>query len=80
MGMSGVRNLKAWALLMAALTVSVPMAVVLASPAQAATLRVTNTVDSGAGSLRRAINDANTTTGVADTIHFDLGPSATITL
>jgi predicted outer membrane repeat protein len=36
--------------------------------------------DSGAGSLRQAIINANTTTGVADTINFDLGSAATITL
>jgi hypothetical protein len=70
------------ALLMAvALAASVVIAaVVLASPAQAATYTVTNNADSGAGSLRQAIIDANTTTGVADTINFDLGSAATITL
>src|SRR5215211_5487296 len=70
------------ALLMgAALAASVVMAaVVLASPAWAASLTVTNNADSGAGSLRQAIIDANATTGVADTINFDLGSSATITL
>src|SRR5215217_2364555 len=70
------------ALLMgAALAASVVMAaVVLASPAWAATYTVTNNADSGAGSLRQAIVDANATTGVADTINFDLGSAATITL
>jgi hypothetical protein len=73
------------ALLMgAALAASVLMAaVVLASPAWAATYTGINTNDSGAGSLRQAIIDANTSTGVADTINFDprsLGSSATITL
>src|SRR5215216_4446356 len=70
------------ALLMgAALAASVVMAaVVLDSPAVAATYTVTNNADSGAGSLRQAIIDANTTTGVADTINFELGSSATITL
>src|SRR5215217_3949363 len=69
------------ALLMAALAASVVMAaVVLASPAWAATYTVTNTNDSGAGSLRQAIIDSNTTTDVADTINFDLGSAATITL
>src|SRR5215210_976541 len=70
------------ALLMgAALAASVVMAaVVLASPAWAATYTVTTNADSGAGSLRQAIIDANTTTGVADTINFSLGSSATILL
>src|SRR5215210_3741882 len=70
------------ALLMgAALAASVVMAaVVLASPAWAATYTVTTNADSGAGSLRQAIIDTNTTTGVADTINFDLGSAATITL
>ena len=68
-------------LMAAALAASVVMAVVvLASPAWAATYTVTNNADSGAGSLRQAIIDANTTTGVADTINFSLGSSATITL
>ena len=70
------------ALLMgAALAASVVMAlVVLASPAWAATYTVKNNADSGAGSLRQAIINANTTTGVADTINFELGSAATITL
>jgi hypothetical protein len=70
------------ALLMgAALAASVVMAaVVLASPAWAATYTVTNDADSGAGSLRQAMIDADSTTGVADTINFDLGSAATITL
>jgi hypothetical protein len=55
-------------------------AMVLASPAWAATYTVINTNDSGAGSLRQAIIDANADTGVADTINFDLGSAATITL
>jgi hypothetical protein len=46
------------------------MAVVLASPpVRAATLTVTNTNDSGAGSLRQAMIDANAT-GAADTVGF----------
>src|SRR5215207_4936397 len=68
-------SLLAWAVLAASV-----MMVVLASPAWAATYTVTNTADSGAGSLRQAIIDANTTTGVADTINFELGSAATITL
>jgi hypothetical protein len=81
MGMSAVRNLKVWAvLLMAALAVSVLMAVVLASPAQATTFPVTNTNDSGEGSLRQAISDANASAG-EDTINFDPSLSGqTITL
>ena len=81
MGMSGARNLKAWAaLLMAALAASVLMAVVLASPAQAAPFSVTNTADSGEGSLRQAISDADAGAG-EDTINFDPSLSGqTITL
>ncbi len=54
---------------------------VLASvqPADAADFTVTNTNDAGAGSLRQAILDANTTPG-ADTILFDAGVTGTITL
>jgi CSLREA domain-containing protein len=64
-------------------------AVVLASPAQAAILAVNSTADtddgactsdSGGCTLREAINAANSSSGVADTITFDLGPLATITL
>ena len=58
-------------LMAAALAASVVMAVVLASPAWAATYTVNTTADSGEGSLRQAIIDANTSTGVADTINFD---------
>src|SRR5918998_2835936 len=66
----------------AALAASVVMAVVvLSSPAWAAAYTVTNNADSGAGSLRQAIIDANTSTGVADTINFDQSLSGqTITL
>src|SRR5215208_8297401 len=68
-------------LLAAALAASVLMAVVvLASPAWAATYTVKKNTDSGPGSLRQAIIEANSTTGVADTINFDLGSAATITL
>jgi hypothetical protein len=49
------------------LTVMALMVVVLASPAQAATFTVTVTNDSGAGSLRQAILDANAAAG-EDTI------------
>ncbi len=45
--------------------------VLLARPAHAATFTVTNTNDSGTGSLRQAINDANARIG-ADTIIFDI--------
>jgi CSLREA domain-containing protein len=74
----------------AALAASVVIAaVVLASPAWAATYTVNSTADtddgactsvSGGCTLREAINAANTTSGVADTINFDLGSAATITL
>jgi hypothetical protein len=81
MGMSAVRNLKVWApLLMVALAASVLMAVVIAAPAQAAPFSVTNTADSGEGSLRQAISDANASAG-EDTINFDPSLSGqTITL
>ena len=79
--MREVRNLEARAaLLMAALAASVLMAVVLAAPAQAAPFSVTNTADSGEGSLRQAISDANASAG-EDTINFDPSLSGqTITL
>jgi len=68
--------------MLAALAASVMMVVVLASQAQAATYTVANTNDSGPGSLRQAILDANASSGVADTIDFDLSLSGpqTITL
>ncbi|MCA9431079.1 MAG: hypothetical protein KC940_11280, partial [Candidatus Omnitrophica bacterium] len=40
--------------------------------AMAATLTVTTTADSGAGSLRQAILDANASTGVLDVIQFNI--------
>src|SRR5215217_8576674 len=69
-------------LMAAALAASIVIAaVVLASPAWAATYTVKNNADSGEGSLRQAIIDADTTTGVADTINFDPALSGqTITL
>jgi len=55
-------------------------ALVLAPEAGAATTyTVTNTADSGAGSLRQALDDANSNAG-ADVIVFDAGASGTITL
>src|SRR4051812_32983019 len=59
------------------------MMVILASQAQAASYTVANTNDSGEGSLRQAILDANASSGVADTIDFDhpaLSGPQTITL
>ncbi len=50
-----------------------------APAAEAATFTVTNTNDSGAGSLRQAIEDANADTA-ADTIVFQAGVTGTITL
>jgi cysteine-rich repeat protein/predicted outer membrane repeat protein len=56
----------------------VSLSIILAAPASyAATFSVTNTDDSGAGSLRQAITDANAD-AVADVITFDV--SGTITL
>jgi predicted outer membrane repeat protein len=54
--------------------------ITLSFPASAATYTVTNLNDSGAGSLRQAILDANATLGVADTIEFDPSVTGTITL
>ena len=55
-------------------------ALVLAPQAGAATtFTVTNTADSGAGSLRQAIDDANSNAG-ADLIVFDASAAGTITL
>ena len=55
-------------------------ALVLAPQAGAATTyTVTNTADSGAGSLRQAIDEANSNAG-ADIIVFDAGSAGTITL
>ncbi|HEY2295942.1 MAG TPA: choice-of-anchor Q domain-containing protein [Thermoanaerobaculia bacterium] len=51
----------------------------LAAPAEAATFNVTNLNDSGAGSLRQAVLDANAAAG-ADTITFQAGLTGTITL
>ena len=49
------------------------------TPAAAATFQVTNLNDSGAGSLRDALFDANTLAG-ADTVTFQAGLTGTITL
>ncbi|MFK7908082.1 MAG: hypothetical protein AB8B69_23325, partial [Chitinophagales bacterium] len=46
------------------------------SPANAATFTVSNTDDSGAGSLRQAILDANSTAG-ADVIEFSTSGTLT---
>jgi hypothetical protein len=54
-------------------------AVLLASPAGAATFTVTTTDDRGIGSLSQAITDANASPG-ADTIEFAPGTTGTITL
>lgn len=51
----------------------------LAPQAEAATFTVNNTADSGAGSLRQAIEDANGAAG-ADTVLFQAGVTGTITL
>jgi uncharacterized membrane protein len=64
-----IRRLSLLALL-ALLAVLIP----LARPARAATLTVTTTADSGPGSLRQAILDANASTG-GDTIAFNIPTS-----
>jgi IPT/TIG domain/S-layer homology domain len=62
-------------------TPGIAIAVVLvASVVSAATYTVTNTNDSGAGSLRQAITDANGTPGVADTIAFNIPGSGVHTI
>ena len=52
----------------------------LASTTGAAPFTVENTNDSGAGSLRQAILDANASNGTADTIVFDINGPITISL
>lgn len=47
------------------------MVIVVAARTRAAIYVVTNTNDSGPGSLRRAIDDANASAGL-DSIHFDI--------
>src|SRR5215208_6866921 len=76
-------------LMLSALVASV-VAVVLVSPVQAADPLMVNssadtadsacTTDAGGCTLREAINAANGSSGVADTINFNLGSTATITL
>jgi hypothetical protein len=66
--------------MLAALAASVLTAVLVSPPARAATYTVTNTNDSGAGSLRQAIIEANASGGVTDTINFDLNQLEVITL
>ncbi|MFY9824168.1 MAG: choice-of-anchor Q domain-containing protein [Thermoanaerobaculia bacterium] len=51
----------------------------LGTPAEAATFTVTNLNDSGAGSLRQAISDANNAAG-PDVVTFQAGLTGTITL
>jgi hypothetical protein len=46
--------------------------ILLTAGVDAATLTVTNTNDTGAGSLRQAIVDSNTSVGVLDTITFNI--------
>ena len=58
---------------------AVGAALVGAAPAAAATFTVTNTNDSGPGSLRQALIDANAAAG-ADDIAFTVVPPATISL
>jgi hypothetical protein len=55
------------------------LVMLLATSAQAATLTVINTLDSGAGTLRQAIIDANTAAGV-DTITFAIPGSGLHTI
>ncbi len=50
------------------------------APVGPQTFTVTNTADSGAGSLRQAILDANANAGVVDTIAFNIGGSGVRTI
>ena len=52
------------------LSLALGLAVTVTSALSAATLTVTNTADSGAGSLRDAITQSNSSVGVLDTIAF----------
>jgi predicted outer membrane repeat protein len=60
------------------LTAAAGSVVVFAPAAEAATFSVTNTADSGPGSLRQAVLDANAATG-ADTIDFAVNGAITLT-
>ena len=59
------------------LTLGCWLAAALAAPA--ATFTVTNTQNTGAGSLRQAMQDANTTPG-ADVINFNIAPGGLQTI
>ena len=54
------------------LVASLGLGLVCATPAGAATYTVLNTSDSGAGSLRQAMSDSNTSVGTTDTIAFNI--------
>ncbi|MEI9806048.1 MAG: hypothetical protein WDN48_18790 [Pseudolabrys sp.] len=67
-----------WRALLAGTALSAPL-LIFGSQTLAATFTVTNTNDSGAGSLRQAMADANASAG-ADTIKFALGAPGQINL
>ncbi len=71
-----MRNLRFLPVLLALGTLLALLVVTGSTPAHAATFTVTNTADSGVGSLRQAILDANALVG-ADTINL---PAGTYTL
>jgi CSLREA domain-containing protein len=83
-------SLRSLMMLMLAALVASAVAVVLVSPVQAADPLMVNssadtddsacTTDAGGCTLREAINAANGSSGVADTINFNLVSPATITL
>ena len=52
--------------------VAVLFVLAVISPARGVTILVSNTADSGNGSLRQAILSANSTAGVADVINFNI--------
>ncbi len=64
--------------ILGAVAVITTLAAVVATPAQAATFQVTNTNDSGPGSLRQAVIDANLAPGT-DTISFAVTGTITLT-
>src|SRR5262245_41983296 len=60
--------------------ITVLLGVMSSGSGQAATLVVTNTNDSGAGSLRQAILSANSSTNVPDAINFNIAGAGPFTI
>jgi hypothetical protein len=68
-------NLIGAAMIIAGLCIALPLA-----PARGATIPVTNTNDNGAGSLRQAIQSANSSPNVLDTISFNIPGTGPFTI